>query len=115
MSLACLARLIAETAAADDAEKLAEAEALMVEDLQASRQLHTDDHTDTLAALSNLAQLHYKRGTLDDSLPLAREAAGVCARLLGQDDEQTVLLGRLIRSIESSMEQERAGQAQQAL
>ena len=107
VALAGLARLIAETAADAETERLEEAEALMIEDLQGSRQQYGDDHFDTMAAMSNLAQLYYKRGTFDDSLPIAREAASVCARLLGPANEQTALLHRLVRSVEAEIQRER--------
>ena len=77
----------------------------MIEDLQGSRQQYEDDHFDTMAAMSNLAQLYYKRGTFDDSLPIAREALRLRSAA-GSANEQT-LLHRLVQKRRGGNSRER--------
>ena len=54
--------------------KLAEAEPLSREALEAKREVHGDRHPGTLASISNLAVLLMDQGKLAEAEPLFREA-----------------------------------------
>ena len=109
-ALSRLARLIANHADDDDCAgttaRLLEAEALMREDLDASRASLGDAHIDTLAAMSSLAQLLLKRGEHDAALPLAREAMDTSGQLLGDSHAHTTLMRHLVSHAEDAMQAE---------
>lgn len=111
--LNALSRLGRLLAGREDADALSEAEALMREDLDASRATHGDVHVDTLAAISNLAQLLYKQRRPAEALPLAREGQAASACLLGSTHEHTRLMDVLVECTElDSAEQERTEPAE---
>ena len=107
-----VARLLAARAHETDAEaavtQLSEAEELMREELDASRAVLGDKHMDTLASISNLAQLLFQRGKHVEAAPLAREGLELSVWLLGTTHTHTVIMHQLLGNIEYSHEHARA-------
>ena len=101
-ALSSLARLLggAEAVPATDQRGLEavwdEAESLMEEDVRASMRVYGPAHADTLAALSNLAMLLFKRGRHRECMVRAREARRLAHRLPGPAHEHGALLDSLI-------------------
>ena len=85
-----------------------EAEALMREDVSASKRVFGPTHQDTLAAISNLAQLLYKRERFEEALPHAREALRLSTKIFGAEHEHSAMMARLLASTKQEAQHEAA-------